>query len=76
MSIQKRVRSEGNLKSSTTIVVTAVAIMVQVDRLVFYNCTTEGRNSALYALAHRQFYYGCKISGSADMITSDTLAVI
>ncbi|CAN1765209.1 Putative pectinesterase/pectinesterase inhibitor 28 [Linum perenne] len=72
MSIQNRAKSAGNSSAA----VTAVAIRVQADRSVFYNCTIEGRKSALYALVHRQFYRGCKISGSADLIIGDAAAVI
>ncbi|CAI0385093.1 unnamed protein product [Linum tenue] len=66
MAIQNRGKSGG----------ATVAVRVQADRSIFYNVTIEGNQAPLYALAHRQFYRECKISGSTDLILGDAAAVI
>ncbi|KAI9122970.1 hypothetical protein K1719_005859 [Acacia pycnantha] len=53
----------------------AVAARIQGDRAVFVNCRFEGYQDTLYALAHRQFYRSCVISGTVDFIFGDAAAV-
>ncbi|KAM7256207.1 hypothetical protein ACFE04_011948 [Oxalis oulophora] len=53
----------------------AVAIRVQADRAIFLNCRFEGYQATLFAQVHRQFYRGCVISGSLDIIFGDAAAI-
>lgn len=53
----------------------AVAIRVQSDKSIFLQCRIEGYQGTIYALTHRQFYRGCVISGTVDIIFGDAAAV-
>ncbi|PKA62141.1 Putative pectinesterase/pectinesterase inhibitor 45 [Apostasia shenzhenica] len=53
----------------------AVAIRVQSDRSVFFECRFEGYQDTLYAQAKRQFYRSCVVAGTVDFIFGDSSAV-
>ena len=54
----------------------AVALQVQADMSAFFDCRIDGYEGTLHALAHRQFYRNCVISGTVDFIFGDSSAVI
>ncbi|KAK6784047.1 hypothetical protein RDI58_017501 [Solanum bulbocastanum] len=53
----------------------AVALRVQADHAIFINCRMEGHQSVIYAQAYRQFYRGCYITGTVDIISGNAAAV-
>ncbi|KAG5594602.1 hypothetical protein H5410_035834 [Solanum commersonii] len=53
----------------------AVALRVQADHVIFMNCRMEGHQSVIYAQAYRQFYRGCYITGTVDIISGNAAAV-
>ncbi|XP_058069390.1 pectinesterase-like [Magnolia sinica] len=53
----------------------AVALRVESDLSVIYNCTIDSYQSTLFAHAHRQFYRDCIITGTIDIINGDAAAI-
>uniref|UniRef100_J3M1V5 pectinesterase n=1 Tax=Oryza brachyantha TaxID=4533 RepID=J3M1V5_ORYBR len=53
----------------------AVALHVQGDMSVFFNCKFEGYQDTLYVHANRQFFRNCEVSGTIDFIFGNSAAV-
>ncbi|KAG2569189.1 putative pectinesterase/pectinesterase inhibitor 45 [Panicum virgatum] len=53
----------------------AVAMHVQGDMSVFFNCRFEGYQDTLYVHANRQFFRNCEVLGTIDFIFGNSAAL-
>lgn len=53
----------------------AVAMHVQGDMSVFFNCRFEGYQDTLYVHANRQFFRNCEVLGTVDFIFGNSAAL-
>nr|CAB3485917.1 unnamed protein product [Digitaria exilis] len=53
----------------------AVAMHVQGDMSVFFNCRFEGYQDTLYVHANRQFFRNCEVLGTVDYIFGNSAAL-
>ncbi|CAI5510525.1 unnamed protein product [Closterium sp. Naga37s-1] len=54
----------------------AVALMIDADKAVVYDCSVTGYQDTLYTHSGRQYYRNCFISGITDFIFGNAAAVI